>query len=364
MLLFVFSSIVVLILSYLASKGVLKGGLKHGFIILALISAFRYQVGNDYMNYYEIFNDISRYQITWRNIFDQSINRDAGWTLLCMLFKPFGFYAFMAFVSVTNVASVYFFIKRCVPSKYLTVATYIYVINWEFFLFAMTISRQMFAMSFVLFSYLKFKDKKYIQAIVLACLSCFFHTTAFIVAPFLLLTVLPMKNTKLIFYVLLFAFILLFINADVINSIFEKFLVIDIVSSYERAYSSSDQITSFGVGFLFREIPFFYSLYYLYKNNDGDNDRKKLIIFTSIGALIVPFGTIIQLLSRISLYFTIFNIASVPLLLNWSKNKGLSIIIFIPYFFILLFTYFPFFTNSIYSIYYINYHYIFELLSY
>lgn len=83
-------SLLALFFTILESKEVLRGGMALGFIIITIVSMIRYDYGNDYMGYYDDFNNACKYDIEDIIIFSEYI-KDSGWSFFCKLFEPFGF---------------------------------------------------------------------------------------------------------------------------------------------------------------------------------------------------------------------------------------------------------------------------------
>ena len=57
----IFFSILVLFLTYLDSRGKMKGGMKVGFVLVAILGAIHYDYGNDYISYLGDYEEITSY---------------------------------------------------------------------------------------------------------------------------------------------------------------------------------------------------------------------------------------------------------------------------------------------------------------
>ena len=97
----IFVSLIALALTFLNSRGRLQGGMAYGFILLAFLGAIHYDYGNDYMAYYEKFEEINEKSFDIGLIFSGEVFKEPGWALLCYLFKPLG--GFFVMVAAFNI---------------------------------------------------------------------------------------------------------------------------------------------------------------------------------------------------------------------------------------------------------------------
>ena len=90
----------VVFLSWLESLKILKHGLLISFILLFLFLALRYNFGNDYIGYFDGFREVNKYSnVTFK---DREFHYEAGWLLLCRVFKPLGFFSMVALLAAFN----------------------------------------------------------------------------------------------------------------------------------------------------------------------------------------------------------------------------------------------------------------------
>mgnify|MGYP003306674874 CR=1 FL=1 len=90
---------------------------------------------------------------------------------------------------------------------------------------------------------------------------------------------------------------------------------------YSDAYSNDGGYESVGLGFIINLIPFIVSLIYIAKDKSNDYANRKLVLLASVGAMILPFGRIIHLVSRIGIYFGVYTLASIPIAYGSVRNR-------------------------------------------
>ena len=354
-------SILSLLLVYLASKGVLKNGLELAFSIIILVSCIRYDYGNDYMAYFERFKSVVNYDYSISEIlFGKDFDKEKGWYILCKLFSPFGFFTLVAFISIVQNVIYYNFIKKEVAKKHWYLAMFIYLFNNSFFLVQLSMMRQALAISLFVFAWTYIKKKKLIPSLVLIYLATTIHQSAMILYPFILWAFIPkMCKYKYLAYIYIIIFLLLMTNSELLNDIFVGVMSIDDFEGY-MVYEGGNKITKYGLGFVLNLLPLIISLYYL---KNGHEENKKLIVSLScIGALIIPFGEIIQLLGRVAYYFNIFSIVVVPITYFSINHKYIRNLLLFIFVFMNLYNYVLFFSSPIWINKYSTFHTIFEVL--
>lgn len=140
-----FCSLVALLFTHLETKGKMKGGMKLGFILITLLGVIHYDYGNDYMPYYELSNQVTKYSFNLKAILAKEYYRDPGWVILCFLFKPIGgFFMMVAVLNVIQNCIVYRFIRRNVEKKWWVMALFVYLFVTGYYLMAFSMMRQMF----------------------------------------------------------------------------------------------------------------------------------------------------------------------------------------------------------------------------
>lgn len=332
--------------AFLAKYKNFRYGLEISFFLIFLFLALRYNFGNDYKAYSNLFNKIN---LSYTNLFDESVYGEVGWKILCRLFKPLGFFAMTAIIAFFSCLVYYRFVTKYVPLKYYWFAVFLYIFNPAFLLTHLSAMRQ--NVSIILFilslEYLFKKDAfRYILCIAIATL---FHMSAIVLIPVYFLTFLNQK-ISVFFVILLFtSFSLLFY--------FGKYLlpnINDIVSKYFPRYLSYEGGTfiSTGLGVLFLTFLFILTLYF---SRFQKGESSLLFKLATISFFFIPLSISIMELGRINMYFEVAILAVYPIFLNNSRNRYLKIVVAIFIIIVTLHSFFQFFHSAVYSDYYRTY---------
>lgn len=360
----IFCSFLALFFTVLESKFQIRGGMKLGFILVTFLGIIHYDYGNDYMSYFNVYNEVTSYSFDLKGILDGYYYHEPGWALLCWLFKPIGgFFMMVAVLNVIQNYIIYNFIKCFVDYKWWPMSIFVYLFTTSFYLMSFSMMRQEFVVIVFLGLWTFIEKRKWLLPLIILYLCSFVHSSAQVLIPFVFWGYLPMKNGKLIgvFYAILLLVLWLF--QDILNNIFQFALTIDEgFSGYANTYGTNgNNGVHIGLGFVIYMIPFVLSiLLLLSKRDDLSVQTKQLIALSAISFLITPFGQIIQLVGRLSIYFSIFSIGAIPFVYKNVKNGYLRISLVALYTFVVLFDYYSFFQNPVWVDKYSNFHTIFS----
>lgn len=355
----IFSSLFAWFFTILDSKKILKGGMALGFIIITIVSMIRYDYGNDYMGYYDDFNDACKYEIEDIIIFNEYIE-DSGWSILCNLFEPLGFFVFIACLSCFSNLIYYKFIKENVDRRDYWIAVFIYLFTFDLFVLQLSMIRQGFVIALFVLSYHYLNKRKILLPVIITLISISFHKTALILIPFLFFSRYPFKRIgKTTSVAIVGIFVLSILSSSLINDFLGSLLVLDAFSIYDSKYALEDG-NKIGIRMLFEFIPFFVATYYL-GSNKTINGPRYLVFLSTISALIYPFTIIIHLISRLGFYFSIFSMATVPITYR-AFNSLVRYLLLLIYFIITIYVYIDRFTNSVYTDYFKEFKTIFSVL--
>lgn len=352
----IIASLLAIFLTCLASSDRIKRGLEIAFIILAFIYAIRYNFGTDYWNYYAKFIEAQKYnslkQCFWHSEF--------GWYILNYLFKSTTFDCFSAFIGILINIIVYRFIKINVPKKWWTFSVFIYVFNPSLYVLSFSMMRQSFAMALFLFSWEYIKDRKILYALTIIFLAVSVHSSSAILLPFVFWGYLPKNNVKILAFSYIGAFVLFMTNIALMRDIIENFMLMDQFSEYAIEHGNREGSTNYGLGFLVMSIPFFMTIWLLLKKRFKTYEIL-LVLLASLGTVLLPFGQVINLVIRLSLYFTIFTIASIPIVYSKVQKKYIKYLLILSYIVVLSYSYLEFFdSGSVYYTMYNEYHTVFN----
>lgn len=280
------------------------------------VSAFRYDVGYDYINRYA--ND---YIKLGKGI--DVKNLELGYKLLvriCLIFTKD--YAILFVVTSAIIIGLTFY-TIYKESDYPAISVAIYFLTC-FFFHSLNLMREYLAISVALFAYRYLVNKKYVIYAILSIIAFLFHSSSIVVIVGGLLCdkeVFDLKRTLIISAILF---------------IFGKYLwqyVGTFIINYTRfgTYIGSQFDVSFlrKLDILFN-LALYVAIYYLYSKCEDKGRKDKF--FLNMQALSVFFmiaATAMYLFFRISFYFGIFSIISIPYFLkkaNLSTKKKIIVL--------------------------------------
>ena len=301
------------------------------FFELFVISGFRaWHIGNDTIRYIHVFI---------ANVFSFDLSHSHMEKGYLLLNKTLSFFtdnpqAILVITSFCILSGVFYFINKY--SKFIFLSTLLFIILY--FSTTLNIIRQCMALALILFSLNFVIKRQFIQFLLCCLLAITFHTSSIIAI--LLYFIYPlnikMKNiiTILVMAIIIFVFIAPFLERIVL--LFSKYRVYMgniLLGEGIKIASILKTILNFFI-FLFCFISYFF-IYSDKKNNEKFIIRPQFLVMMSLIALSIQFISIRSiLLEKISLYFSIFNIISIPSFINcYSKqNKIILSFLFIAFF--------------------------------
>jgi len=301
-------------------------------IILFIVSAFRYNVGTDYIHYQDIFYWISQGKETYVEI---------GYLMLNKLLIGLGFKSSISIFVVTSLVIIFSFcysIKKFVPKKYWFFSLFLFITTGMMFA-SFNAIRQYFAIAITILGLPFLINRKYIIYIIYIILASLFHTSAFINIIYVILVKLfrDKKNSNILS--IIFIISLIFLVIDIRNVIkLLSFIIPDRWLSYlnsatflERNYSA----------ILKQIIPNIIVLFILrnYSKLKEKNENFDIIFLGYYLACIINnsfFGILVLL--RFGYFFDYFILFLVPIIIeyfNHKSTKNFVKILFIIYYIIL-----------------------------
>ena len=362
----IFCSLLAFFLTYLETKGKINNGMAWGFVIITFLGAIHYDYGNDYMNYYDIYQDITSLKFDFKQVLDGYYYKQIGWTLLCWSFKPIGgFFTMVAVLNIVQNIIVYRFIRKNVKNNWIPLSVGIYLFSTSFYVLSFSMMRQMLVMVIFLGLWDLIKYKKWQIPFLILLLCSTIHSSSFILIPFAFWGYLPIKSVRLlgIFYIVLLGILWLF--HDVLNNIFVYAIGLNEDFEYYANYYDDDNNKGLrlGLGFILNLIPFCLSIFYMFSKSDNISEQsKKLVALSALSFLISPFAQVLQLVSRVGMYFSIYSIASIPFIYGNIKNSNIRIILVSLFIIIMMYSYSDFWSSPIFKRSYSEFHTIFHLL--
>lgn len=359
----IFSSLLALLLSCLESIGKMRNGMLYGFIMVTILSAIHYNYGNDYMSYYELYFQIVNQPFNWTNIMDGVMYREPGWVILNYVFLYVGgFFMLVAVLSVLQNVFIYRFIKREVEKQWWGLSVFVYLFVTYFYLMSFTMMRQWFVACVFLGLWSHIKKGKWILPLIIIFLCSYVHSSAKILLPFAFYGFLPMRNSKVITLSFVGIIIALWIGGSWINNIFDQTVALSESERYVQVYGDQEiKSTGRGIGFMLTIVPLLVGLHYLLNEDRSKEQKKALVLLSLIGFAINPMNDYFPMIGRLEVYFSIFQIASVPLIYSFIKKVSLQKVLLLLYIIVISYDYINFF--SLWKKGFETYHTIFEVIS-
>lgn len=343
-------SILSFILTCLDAKGILRNGMKYGFVFLAIIGAIHYDYGNDYMTYLDIYESITRFPFNLSDILDGSVFRDPGWAILCYFFKPIGgFYTMVAVLNILQNAMIYLIIRSEVSKSWWPFAVAIYVFSTAFYPLSFSMMRQELVMCCFIAMWPLIRKKRIFIALCLLICCSMVHSSALVLLPFAFFALIPFKNMKWLAILYVGLFVLMWVSGSFLNNFLQYVITIDEFEQYADIYGDSEGKLGFGIGYIVNQVPLILSIIYLFSNKSICRADDKLVVaIAAIGYLIIPFAQIIPLITRVSMYFRIYGIIALPKVYSNINNQTLRIILLLFFVFMLLIEYRGFWISDVY----------------
>ena len=356
-------SVLALLLTYLESAGKMENGMRWGFLLITFLACIHYDYGNDYMSYYLIFREVEATPFDIGAVLDGYAFREPGWALICYLFQPLGgFFVMVAVLSVIQNAIVYKFIRDNVEPNWRTFSVFIYLFTTNLYLMNFSMMRQGLVICVFLGLWQYIQEKKWWIPLSVLVLCTFVHSSAIILLPFAFWGYVRFNNTKIIGIVLMGLYFALWFSGDFLNMVFMSTMSIEDVQEYVDTYEKGDATSQFGVGFFLYQLPFFATVYYLCANKNSDDGMWKLVSLAAIATLITPFSQIIQLIGRVAIYFSIYTMASMPLVYANITKRTIRVALLLENVALVLYDYYLFFNNPVWVDKFSEFHTVFEVL--
>lgn len=326
-------------------------------IILICFYSIRFNYGNDYPAYLNMFKTINSYATVTYSTDTYDIER--GWIFLNRVFAPLGFFSLVIFITIFQFGTIYWLIKKYVHRNYRFIALFFYLFSSGLMLTMLSMMRQCFAINLILFSIPFILNRKFWISLPIILLAAQFHQSAYmmLILPFTIyLQKLDYKTYRIIFLAL---FALLFLMSDFLHN-----TIGNIIESYFGKYSiyfEENQRLSLGsgLGFIFNII--FFCLLVI-SDKQFNNTQSWFIKMSALSYMFIPLGFITPSIGRIGTYFSVMSpIGITPVLKNIKKNL-IILLLSILYILITLYGYFGFFYSEIFHSGFFEYHTIFESL--
>lgn len=352
-------NIIFVFFAYLARYKNYDFCLKVSFFLIFLFLALRYDYGNDYQNYLQVFLDIQRHSSS----IDYSTNYsgasgdfsfEPGWIFIYILFLPLGFFSLVAVLSAFNCFVYYSFFKKYVPPRHYWFAVFLYVFNPYSMLVNSSAMRQSLAISIFLFSIDYLYKKEIFRYFLCAAIASSIHSSAYILFPIYLLGLFNWTNNRIlatgifILYIFMYASIQYFIPTltTLISNIYENY----------KVFEGGSKLGT-GLGPVYYSILLALILFYeLFQNKEAS----LLFKIAILGLMVKPFASAIMMLERMGFYFIPALICTLSIIILNIKNHFLKNILLSSIIFITLYDFYQFFQSDTWKLAFGSYKTIFS----
>ena len=331
------------LLAYTAQFNNVRWGLKASFSVVFIFLALRYNYGNDYIGYHDMFKDINMYSDI--NVFDNDYHAEIGWLILCRVCEPIGFFGMVAITSFITCCVYYSMIVRYVPRKYYWLAVFLYCFTSGFLLTQSSMMRQTMAMNIFILAIPYLIKKDFIRYLLLVFFASTFHTSAILMLPICFVNFIDFKVTKKKACIIFVSYVILYFS-----SAYLKPIVGDYVNLYFKRYVGylDDKPIELGTGLGLIYMAGVLMLLLLNEQYQSKNNRIlfKLVI---IGYFFNPLGFMVPLLGRIGMYLFCLTIVVYPIFLNYLKNPIHRYLFLLALIFMTLYGFYGFFQSDIWK---------------
>lgn len=324
------------------------------FTLLAIVLGIRYGYGNDFFAYKYMFD---------HGYPEQGYTDDVepGWFFLNKLFKPFGFSAFVFFLTCIEHLMLYDLIRRYVPSQYYWFAVFLYVFHPYYMLIGLSMMRQFLVQLLGFYAMEYAFKKKIVHFAVIVFVSITIHKIAYLLLPLYLF-----PYTSKLFankYAIVFLIIIVGVIAIKIDVIIENLVLFfaDAGMKYGDSYlSEMGEEYRISPKLIVRYLLYSFLLVRNYKLLNDSNPSRFYAVEVMLGLLFIPFATMSPMAIRASWVYAIVIIISLPLLLQKEKKTMIKYGVITLFCILLLRDYYNHFYSEIYGAYYMNYRTIFS----
>lgn len=345
----IFVNTLAVLFSYLSKYNKFSYGFELAFFCLILFYGVRYNYGNDYISYWQMFDEIASYRSFV--LFDDSVRIEPGWILLNKIFSGCGFPFLVFFLTIFQFLSIYYFIKRFVPINKRYIALFIYLFSFDLMLLELSMMRQTIAIFLTMYAVVFLLNQKFIFFSIFALLAPMFHVSAWIITPAYIILLFRFKVATNFQLPFLLVVLFLFLSIDSLNEIFVS-LITSHLNTYAVYLDRGAAELGSGLGLTFNLI---IMLCILFTINRQSATIQFLYKWNLLAYIVLPFGFLIDLIARVGFYFSFCSFLIYPFWFSSLTPKYLRQIVVSCCIFYILYSFWLSLNHDIYAPYYSDY---------
>lgn len=312
------------LLAILGSRGK-KNCLQAAFVILFLFIGFRYDYGNDTLNYAQMFQTITSHHLSIFNFAGIAAldSHEPGWVWLNYFFKPIGWFGFQMLTAAFELWVIYDCTKRYVPKEFQWLSVAIFTLNQGFmWIGACSMFRQWFACILFLFSIRFILDKRFVPFLLVNLVCALCHKSAIVVFPAYLFGYLNLdflKNRLTAVIILVLIAVWYSVAGNYFGTIEDVLIDSEDFSSYLSSYTDTHSGSYSLIGFV---ASFAMPAFTLLNINNIDKKYVPLIYISICSLLVTPLSGLVMMIGRLSTYFEVINLILYPVILaSFLRNR-------------------------------------------
>lgn len=327
----------------------------YGFIILTALLSMRYNYGNDYASYSDIFDRVK--ELGWDQLDQMTQWYEIGWLYLCKLFSPLGFQWLIAFHTIFIFSTFYYLINKYVSLGWKWMAVFYFLFNSGILIIYISMLRQSMAICFFLLAIDAAFDRKIIKMVLFCTFAYLVHHSAIIIVPFVLFSFLQSGWLTTFGATLGIVFMMLATFDDSIAAAIlgRAFTAVDFIGEDFEKYAAAGSRGS-GLGVVLELLVFAPALF-----DYGKYTRKEKIILLLFlfNMIVFPLQYVLLMFARIRYYFLVFGFLYIPIALKKCTRMEVKTFTIAVTIFITLWNYYQFFADKTFSRAYSVFHFCF-----
>ena len=293
-------------------------------LYITLISAIRYNVGQDYKHWIDVYSSIEEGNTGGEYV-------ELGYKLLNIIIQKIPFlnvYYLFGITSIFIICGFGYSIKKNVEQKYWFLAIFIFIGSGIFFA-TLNLVRQYISIVIILLALPFLKEKKYVKYCISVIIATLFHTSSLVMLFFLIFYILFNNNKHEKALIIFYGISLLFMIVDIRNIISGLSFIIP---DRWKWYLQSDFINKRNYSAIVKQlVPNAFLIFAMIKRKKIIEDKKEndiylLMLYINVILTNCFYGILVLL--RFSYFFDISLIFIVPIIVDLLKeyNKKIQIL--------------------------------------